>query len=199
MSMRVPADAAYPAEDDYTEALLKIQLRSPEDGTGGVQHTFGTSKMTIGLPVAELHPDRNRHVHMMRNFVPVEGTDCISADTTHLCVLTRVVSCMSGMMCRNQGTCKPTLKSSSLRQPVMMAYILLADFSMTSFCSAVARTTPDPLQRGRVSPKKRKQPHAHGNPEAYRLFSLRLESISAGIAARASSCANTGAKCSMLP
>ena len=35
-SMRVPADAVYPGEDDYTEALLNIQSRNPEDSTGRI-------------------------------------------------------------------------------------------------------------------------------------------------------------------
>ena len=78
-----------------------------------------------------------------------------------------------------------------------MAHVLLADFSMTDFCAAVARAAPDPPQRGRVSTIKGKQPH--GDPEAHRLFSLRLEPISAGIANRAASCVNTGAKCSPSP
>ena len=79
----------------------------------------------------------------------------------------------------------------------MTAHMLLAEFSMTDFCAAVARAAPDPPQRGRVNNNKRKQPH--GNPEAHRLLSLRLESISAGITNRASSCMNTGAKCSLSP
>lgn len=80
---------------------------------------------------------------------------------------------------------------------VIMAHVLLADFSMTDFCMAVARAAPDPPQRGRVSTNKGKQPH--GDPEAHRLFLLRLESISAGIANRASSYMNTGAKFSPSP
>ena len=40
-SMRVPADVVYPAEDDYTEALLNIQSRNPEDSTGTVYHSLG--------------------------------------------------------------------------------------------------------------------------------------------------------------
>lgn len=79
----------------------------------------------------------------------------------------------------------------------MTAYALLADFSMTDFCTAVARAAPDPPQRGRVTNNKRKQPQ--GNPEAHRLFSLRVEAISAGIMNRASSCMNTGAECSLSP
>lgn len=50
-----------------------------------------------------------------------------------------------------------------------------AEFSMSAFCAAAASGAPDP-PLGR----RRKQPSS--NPEAHRLFSLKLESISQGIA-----------------
>jgi hypothetical protein len=59
-SMRVPADAVYPGEDDYTEALLNIQSRNPEDSTGRVSLSWQHS-IDNGLLMAQLHPDQNSH------------------------------------------------------------------------------------------------------------------------------------------
>lgn len=49
------------------------------------------------------------------------------------------------------------------------------DFSMSAFCAAAASAAHGPPQRG-----KRKQPFS--NPKAHRLFSLKLEFVSVGIA-----------------
>lgn len=60
-SMRVPADAVYPAEDDYTESLLNIQSRNPEDSTGTVYHSLGIFLLTRGFSIPQLHFDQNPH------------------------------------------------------------------------------------------------------------------------------------------
>lgn len=62
--MRVPADAVYPGEDDYTEALLNIQSRNPEDSTGMVSLSWQHS-IVNGLLMPQLHPGQDTHSLML--------------------------------------------------------------------------------------------------------------------------------------
>ena len=143
-SMRVPPDAVYPGEDDYTEALLNIQSRNSEDATGRVSLSWQYS-IDNGLHMPQLHPDKNSHSLMLLEQSRWKS-EAISAIRWRGLVIACQTCCEAYVMSRNQEAYEPTREKSmqAIGVSVTMAHVLRAGCFLTSFCIAVARAAPNP-------------------------------------------------------